>query len=145
MDVERGPAVTCADQAACLDVIFDGSQCEQDYADVDEVEDLQQGDGDSSSTTSTDGQQGSSSSRRRRLQTTSSRDDGPYQQEVYTYCKVCLAWSNARGGCGKNTRDTLSHVCSADRFMAVVPGAGQAPVVGSTNKLNNWESGDQSE
>lgn len=34
--------------------------------------------------------------------------------KVYTYCEVCIFWSNASGACSKSLSDTISHVCSGN-------------------------------
>lgn len=52
---------------------------------------------------------------------------------------MCLSWDEGRL-CGKDTRDTISHVCSADRFMEVVATPGQVPATDSSNKTGTWAS-----
>ncbi|KXZ50425.1 hypothetical protein GPECTOR_16g599 [Gonium pectorale] len=60
----------------------------------------------------------------------------------YMYCSVCLFWTEERG-CPKDPRDSISHVCSADEFLSVIPAAGQRPATGATSKLNSWSSGSE--
>jgi hypothetical protein len=64
---------------------------------------------------------------------------------VYTYCRVCLFWGDDRNCPKDSTKDTISHVCSGDQFLPVIPGSGGAPVQGNTSKLQSWSGGVQGE
>ncbi|KXZ43291.1 hypothetical protein GPECTOR_95g680 [Gonium pectorale] len=60
---------------------------------------------------------------------------------VYTYCKVCLYWSNARNCPKRDPGDTISHVCAGDEFLPVVPAPGRPAVIGATIKVEPFRGG----